>query len=235
MKLDRRGWFAGLTAVAGVGAAAFGVACIIPDQQIQVTVTGINTFPVRFVDAVPLDPAAACACFEDDDGFCECPLPAASGIPTYLDPSDPAYQFCSCNDNRVDDGRLYGTFLFVEDQDEDDEVYAAALLDWDQTLGESAFDFVAYRNYLDPGTALDLFSSSYESRVILRPRPYVRSITLINPQTQRFDLCNDAGRPVAPGVHTLSVIVTDRPWFKREGTTIGTDTGDFETMDALWY
>jgi hypothetical protein len=211
--------------VAGLGALGLGPACIIPDQDIRVVVTGVNDFPVRFVEGIPLDEAARCACQANQDGTCECPLPSATGLPTYLDPSDPGYQFCVCGDNRIDEGRLYGTSLFVEDQDEDDDIYAAALLDWDPTQGQSAFNYVAYRNYLDPGTPLDLFDSTYENKVILRPRPYVRSITMVDPQTQRFDLCNDAGRPVAPGVHTLTVLVTDRPWFKREGDAGETGLG----------
>jgi hypothetical protein len=224
----------GATAALAVGifaGGAIGLACIIPDQDIKVVVTGVNDFSVRFVEGIPLPEAARCACQVNQDETCgECPLPSATGLPTYLDPSDPAYQFCVCGDNKVDEGRLYGTSLFVEDQDEDDDLYAAALLDWDPTLGDHAFDYVAYRNYLDPGTPLDLFQSTYETKVILRPRPFVRSITLIDPQTQRFDLCNDAGRPVAPGVHTLSVLVTDRPWFKREGGPIGTDDDGPESM-----
>jgi hypothetical protein len=81
-------------------------------------------------------------------------------------------------------------------------------------LGEIAVDYVAYRNYLDPRAILDLYFSPFEAGVIKRPRPYVRDISLSDPDG--FDLCNGAGRPVGPGFHTLSIIVSDRQWFKRE-------------------
>lgn len=213
-----------------IGIACF--ACIIPDEDIQVLITDVNNYPVKFVEYIPLDEAARCAC----SASCECPLPGITGLPTYLNPQDPGFRFCVCGDNKIDEGRLYGAVLFVEDQDEvegvpSDSLYAAALLDWDPTLGNSAFDYVAYRGYLDPRKPLDIAYSSYESLVIKRPRPYVRSITLSD-QTGRFDLCNDAGRPVAPGVHTLSLIVTDRPWFQTEGASVepGETGGPVETM-----
>jgi hypothetical protein len=215
-------------ALALVGAAAVGVglACIIPDRDIQVRTSDINLYPVHFVEGIPLAEEARCAC---STTACECPLPDPIFLPTFLDPSDTAYQFCICGENKYDSGRLPGFSLFVEDQDEvdgepSDLLYAAALLDWDPTLLEPAFDYVAYRSYLDPRKALDPYYSSYESFVIKRPRPYVRSITLSD--SNGFDLCNGAGRPVGPGFHTLSIMVTDRMWFQRESTSVGTgDTG----------
>jgi len=225
--------WAKLALLVGAIGIGIGVACIIPDEDIQILITDVNNYPVKFVEGIPLDEAARCAC----SSSCECPLPGVTGIPPYLDPNDPAYQFCVCGDNEVDENRLYGIEFFVEDQDEvdglpSDSLYAAALLDWDPTLGDSAFDYVAYRSYLDPRRPLDLWYSSYESLVIKRPTPYVRSITLRDPQTGRLDLCNGAGRPLAPGFHTLSLIVTDRPWFQREGAEVEPeDTGEpFESM-----
>lgn len=210
-----------------VGAAGLGVglACIIPDNDIQVVIADANDYPVRFVEGIPLDEAAGCACADS----CECPMPSATGLPTYLDPSDGSYQFCICTEDKVDENRLYGVEIYVEDQDEldgapTDSLYAAALLDWDPTLGESPFDYVAYRSYLDPRKPLDLYYTSYETGVIKRPRPYVRSITLRD-LTGRFDLCNGAGIPLAAGYHTLTLIVSDRPWFQREAGTVDTEDG----------
>lgn len=219
--------FRKLLLLAGAAALGVGIACIIPDSQIQVLITDQNAYPVRFVEGIPLDEAARCACSEKT---CECPLPGAPGIPTYLNPEDTAYQFCVCSENKIDEKRLYGVEFYVEDQDEvdgvpSDALYAAALLDWDPTAGDSAFDYVAYRSYLDPRRPLDLSYSSYEQAVIKRPRPYVRSI-LMRDLTGRFDLCNGAGRPVGPGFHTLSLIVTDRMWFQREGAVA--ETGESE-------
>jgi hypothetical protein len=218
--------------VAAIATAGTGVACILPDVDIQVQVTNVNASPVRFVEGIPLDEAAACAC---SPNTCECPMPKQTGFPAFFNPEDPAYQFCECSDSKIDEGRLFGGELYVEDQDESDGVpsdliYAAALLDWDPTSGDSAFDYVAYRNYVDPRQSLDLFDSSYDTGVIKRPRPYVRSITLRD-IPGRFDLCNDAGRPVGPGFHTLSIIVTDRLWFQRDAQPV--DTSDDGSDDAI--
>lgn len=216
-----------MLALCGAAALGIGIACIIPDEQIQVLISDVNIYPVRFVEGIPLDESARCACSSTS---CECPLPGSPGIPTYLNPDDTAYQFCICSENKIDAGRLYGVEFYVEDQDEvdgepSDSLYAAALLDWDPTSGDSAFDYVAYRGYLDPRRPLDPWYSSYEQSVIKRPRPYLRSI-LMRDLTGRFDLCNGAGRPVGPGFHTLSLIVTDRMWFQQEGAVVETTEGE---------
>lgn len=201
-----------LATVAGL-ALALPFACIIPDRDIQVRTTDFNLYPVKFVEGIPLTEEASCDC----SAACECPLPELTFLPTFLAPNT-GYNFCVCSENKVDEGRLQGVFLFVEDQDEvdgepGDLLYAAAVLDWDPTLGVPATDYIAYRNYLDPSATLTLSYDSYENDVIKRPRPYVRSIELV--LGGRFDLCNGAGRPVEPGFHTVSFIVTDREWSVR--------------------
>jgi hypothetical protein len=214
-------------AVSGLFALAMGFACIIPDRDIQVRTTDFNLYPVRFVEGITLTEEARCAC----SPTCECPLPEFTGLPAFLDPSLPENRFCICGENKVDEGALPGVFLYVEDQDEVDGepadlLKAAALLDWSPTLGVPATDYVAYRDYLDPGSELFISVSSYENDVIKRPRPYVRSIELeLNAE---FDLCNGAGRPLEPGFHTLSFIVTDREWSKRV-----TDEGMEVTNDGV--
>jgi hypothetical protein len=225
--------------VLGALVIGIGIACIIPDRDIQVLTTDFNQYPVRFVEGIPLDMAARCACSPD---ACECPMPRFTDVPTFLDAEDPAYQFCICGDNKVDQRQLPGVVLYVEDQDDvdgepADSLYAVALLDWDPTSGDSAFDYVAYRSYLDSRLPLPLGSpSSYETLIIKRPRPYVRELTLVDVETQRFDLCNGAGRPVGPGYHTLSFMVTDRMWFQRPGTADADDEqleGSPVTLDGV--
>lgn len=223
VRMPRQAVFA--LAMGGVLALVIGFACIIPDRDIQVRTTDFNLYPVRFVEGIPLSEEAKCDC----SAACECPLPDLTGLPAFLDPNDARFQFCICSENKVDDGRLPGVFLYVEDQDEldgeeADALFAAALLDWSPTLGVPAFDYVAYRNYLDPGIPLNLSYSSYENVVIKRPRPYVRSIELT--LDDAFDLCNGAGRTLEPGFHTLSFIVTDRDWSRRisdEGMEVTND------------
>lgn len=213
-------------AASGVFALGIGFACIIPDRDIQVRTTDFNIYPVRFVEGIPLTEEARCDCSATT---CECPLPEFTGLPAFLDPNLPGNQFCICSENKVDLGRSPGAFLYVEDQDEldgepADLLYAAALLDWSPTLQVPAVDYVAYRDYLDPSTPLNLSYSSYENLVIKRPPPYVRSIQL--QLDDAFDLCNGAGRTLVPGFHTVSFIVTDREWSKRitdEGMEVSND------------
>ncbi|WP_146662250.1 hypothetical protein [Enhygromyxa salina] len=210
--------------------ASVGVSCLIPDHDIQVLTTDVNRYPVRFVEGIELSEEARCACSE---ASCECPMAPLTLVPPFLDPDDPAYQFCICGENKVDANRLPGVTLYVEDQDEvdgdaDDPVRAAALLDWDPTLGDTAVDYVAYRNYLDPREPLALYYSPFETSVLKRPRPYLRAITLSD--SEGFDLCNGAGRPVGPGFHTLSIIASDRLWFKRETQTGDTGTESMEVV-----
>lgn len=209
-------WRAAL--VAGAAALGIGIACLIPDRGILVLSSDFNRSPIRFVEGIPLEPEALCAC---DPVNCQCPLPELPALPYYLDPEVPTYQFCICEGDRVDTKRLPGVTLYVEDQDERedgsprDTLYAAALLDWDPTTGESPFEYIAYRRYLDPQSELELIGSisSYENLIIKRPRPYVREIPFNDESIGAgFDLCNDSGRAIEPGIHTLSVIATDRFW-----------------------
>lgn len=214
-------------------AVVIGLACIIPDRNIQVFTTDLNLYPVRFVEGIPVGEDASCACTD----ACQCPLPPLTGLPTFLDPEDPAYQFCTCNENRIDENRLRQVRLFVEDQDDEDgvakdNVYAAALIDWDPAFGDDPSTYIAYRSYLDPRLPLDPNYTSYETTVIKRPRPHLRSLTLSD-TSARFDLCNAAGVPVGPGFHTLSFIVSDRPWFEREPSSADTGEDEFEVMPVV--
>lgn len=216
----RRARLAASLGLLSAAVASLALACLIPDRGIIVlTNEDLNMSPVRFVEGIPLELEALRACDDDNE---VCPLPKFTGLPTLLDPADPAFQFCICSENRIDSKRLPALTLYVEDQDitgegdPRDTLRAAALLDWNPTLGDSPFTYVAYRSYLGPATELDLDFSFYETDIILRPRPYVRAISLSD-LTTRFDLCNGAGFPIAPGFHTLTFLVTDREWFTTPG------------------
>lgn len=218
-----RAWIVGLVVV-GATTAALALACIIPDTDIQVFSLDENANPVRIVEGIPLSEEARIAC---DANTRECPLPDQTNLPAFLDPTIESYQFCVCNEGRIDEGRLQGVSLFAEDQDEfdgepTDSLYAALLLDWNPTLGVPAFDYVAYRGYVDPGVELAKYYNSYETP-IKRPRPYVRSIDMID-DSDRFDLCNGAGKSLSQGFHTLTLIVTDQQWFQTAGGF--SETGD---------
>ncbi len=223
------------------------LACIIPDREIVVYSTEQNDHAVRFVEGIPLDVDAGCAC---NSNTCECPMPAEDSLPTFLDPSLADYKFCICSEGRVDDNRLNGFQLLVEDADEfegeaKDRLYAVALLDWDPSSGEPAFDYVAYRRQRDPRTPLpENAAYTYDTTVIKRPRPWVRAVNLFD-ENGRFDLCNGAGFAIEPGFHTLSVMVSDRFWFTTtpelnaesdtadESDTIGFEAPDPVTLDGV--
>ena len=215
--MSQRSWALRASLLAAAAALGLGIACLIPDRGVIVLSSDFNLNPVRFVERIPLETETLCAC---DATNCQCPLPEPTGLPTYLDPELAEYQFCICEGDRVDENSLGNFVLYAEDQDQfedgspQDLLYAAALLDWDQTLEASPFDFIAYRAYLDPQQELALAPVSPYENPIKRPRPYVRQLPLGNPDG-RFDLCNEAGRTLTPGVHTLSFIVTDRSWTER--------------------
>lgn len=224
----------GFVGTASASTAIVALACIIPDTDIQVFSLDSNANAVRIVEGIPLAAEARCAC---NPNTCECPLASQSGLPPFLDPTNDDYQFCICGENRVDGGRLNGVQLYAEDQDEfdgdaTDALYAVALLDWDPTLGFSAFESVAYRSYLDPRQPLDSYFSSYEDP-IKRPRPYTRAINLVD-ASGRFDLCNGAGTPLTPGYHTLTIMVTDQIWYQTPGGFVdtGSDTGSEDSSEG---
>ena len=218
----------GLPLCAGV--LGLGVACLIPDQLIVVESSDQNPSAVRFVEGIPLGEVANDACGG------ECPMATATALPYFLNPDDPAYQFCICSEDLQDAGQLPGAFLYAEDQDANNDgspadlLYAAALLDWDPTTGDPATEYVAYRSYVDPQKELQLASAgAYQTLIIKRPRPNVRTIPLSFNST--FDLCNGAGRIVGPGLHTLAIMVTDRPWTVRDPET--GDSSDSESTVTL--
>jgi hypothetical protein len=231
-----RTWLAPL-ALASSATALIALSCIIPDTDIQVFSLDSNASAVRFVEGIPLAADARCAC---NPNTCECPLADSPNLPPFLDPTRAEFQFCSCGENQIDDGRLAGVQFYAEDQDEldgqaTDDLYAVALLDWDPSAGFSAFEYVAYRGYLDPRQPLDSHFSSYEDP-IKRPRPYTRAINLVG-SDGTFDLCNGAGKTIEPGYHTLTLMVTDQSWYQTPGgfpdttstDSTGTDTGDEES------
>lgn len=201
------------------GSIGLGVACIIPDTRIQVRSSDENLNVVRFIEGVPLDEPARAAC---DEETLQCPMPDLADLPTFLDPAD--YPFCICAEDKIDANRLPGVTVQAEDADAEDELRAALILDWSPVDGDSAFDYIAYRNYLDPIQALEPVGGSYQNNVIKRTPPSVYSITLTD-TTGRFDLCNGAGRELSGGFHTLTLMVTDRPWFTTEPIDVGTEGG----------
>ncbi len=206
----------------GMGALGILVAsgCLLPDYGIRLRQEGDNLAPVRIVEPAETTAALRCACdpeacaaamdMSQDSGgdgveiTPECPLPPASGVPHLLDPNE--YPFCICPAGQTDSLALVGFELFVEDQDEDDTLYAAILLDAAEATSPPLA--VAYETYLNPGVPLQRVDGLYVP--LERPSPVLRRI-FIGDVNGRIDLCN--GEILSPGLHVATLLATDRPWF----------------------
>jgi len=189
-----------------------GCGCIVPDTQIQVQPNRTNPGTVRIVQGVALSDEANAACAEVP-GFAVCPLPSETIVPGLIDPDDQA--FCTCEGGGRDANALGGFDIFVQDPDVDgdgeprDTLLGAFLLDVEPGV-EPISQFVAYTNYFPTNRPALPYDPGYE-QAIERPAANLRSWRLGT--DSNLDLCNDNnGTSVGPGLHSLRLIVTDRPW-----------------------
>lgn len=196
---------------AGLLLAVLGCACIIPDTDIDVQPIRTNPGAVRIVQAVALSTQANEAC-ADEPGFQVCPVPPDTVVPGLIELENQA--FCVCEGGGRDGNALGGFQIFVEDPDVDDGIprdalLGALLLDVDPGA-ESLSPFVAYTNYFPTSPAQRSAAGTYE-QPIERPASNLQEWTVGLDTT--VDLCNDNnGTPLTGGLHSLRVIVTDRPW-----------------------
>ncbi len=188
--------------------------CIIPDTDIQVRPDFVNPGPVRIVQAVPVSDQANDACDAAAVELQECPLLPPS-VPFGLLGADTT--FCVCPD--ADNNALLSFDLYVEDPDADDAgnpvdtLLGVLLLDMPSSA-EDPSQYVAYTNLLsgtEPATNVKFGFGGYQDS-LERPTPLVRSWTL--GRDSGVDLCNGSGVDLRPGVHSLRVVVTDRPWYR---------------------
>lgn len=224
--------------------ALAGLACVLPDKEIEFEDEAIsNRNPVRLVEATMLTAEAELSCeTEPDEKYADpgtCPQPGVDPtdvFPHFLDPNhtrpdrdDPnrlirPFLFCSCLHDKADSNTLLYT-LYVEDQDEEsrsrdprDKIYAALLLDVPQ--GAVKPDrHVDYLRYVDPERQLDLSEAEYKPRRRRDPqlRELVLGIEVGGDDQIGLDLCNGGDAVLSPGYHSLTVMVTDRPWFQPPG------------------
>lgn len=195
-------------------------ACIIPDSGIVVEGEFENPGTVRIVEAVAMSPQADEACADVSVELAVCPLPPLT-LPFGLVGADAP--LCTCPAG--DDNRLGFVDIYVEDPDVDengdptDLIYGALLLDLPADADDPS-RYVAYENLLSPsdpavrftgGGAIGGYADSIE-----RPTPQLRSWTL--GRERGVDLCNDnadaPGGKLSVGVHSLRLVVTDRPWYR---------------------
>lgn len=198
--------------------AATSIACIVPDSKLRVEGDAVNPGTVRLIQAVQITDQAHAACREEAVDLSACPV-----VPETLPfgAIDPASPLCVCPGR---DGNALSFFdIYVEDPDTDedgrpkDAILGALLLD----LPAASVDptpYVAYANLFPTNVAaapVNLGFNSYTD-AIERPEPLVRRWT-IGAETP-VDLCNDnAAAPdgkLAPGLHALRLVVTDRPWYR---------------------
>ncbi|MBV1859269.1 MAG: hypothetical protein KUG77_12715 [Nannocystaceae bacterium] len=192
---------------------ALGCACIIPDTKIDVQPDRINPGAVRLVQAVAFSAQANEACAEEP-GFEVCPVPPDTVVPGLVALENQA--FCACEGGGRDGNALGGFRIFVEDPDVDDDgvprdtLIGAFLLDVDPDA-ESLSQFVAYTNYFPTSGAAQRSAAGTYEQPIERPASNLQEWTLGLDTT--VDLCNDNnGAALSAGLHSLRLIVTDRPW-----------------------
>ena len=200
----------------------------------------------------------------DEEAYAYCPQPGINPrdvLPHFLDPAytrtddddDSAiknpFVFCSCEEEGKRDSQTLYTTLYVEDQDEEprsrdpkDSIYAALLLDMPERARRPT-NYLDYQRYVDPGRALEFSALPYSPRK--RRDPQLRELVLgpsvAGDDQTGIDLCNGGSRVLEAGFHSLTVMVTDRPWFRPEDGGIGSahagvpDLANGATFDSITY
>lgn len=220
----RRGALVGaITLVVAVATSSLIGSCLVPDDDIQLDERG-NAHAVRFVERTALTLAAQCSCSPNPGEACDpgqdvsewspgsCPQVDGTGIPHFLDPA--VYTLCACE--TLDTLPYFE--LFVEDQDtvrnDDgqavprDDLYAVALLDFDPDTDDPT-QKVRYQTQLPPREELPkgppLNPLGQEARQL-------RQLLIGDLSEGLFNPCFENGQPLEPGLHELTIMVTDRFW-----------------------
>ncbi len=195
--------------------------CILPDDGIVVSDPQLlNRSAVRIVEPLRLSQEANDACDELDpdieNEICPQPPPNPEALlPHFLDPQE--YLFCSCPMGSVDSEAQPNFEIYVEDRDQDvdgnyDDIYAALLLDYTPE-NSKPYKSIRYREYVNPQDPIPQ-AGSYQP--LGRHNQTLRVLGLGNAD-RNFDFCNGAtDTALEAGFHTLTVIVSDRPWFTPE-------------------
>lgn len=202
-------------------------ACIIPDRDIGIDDGPGNPGAVRIIERAE-QPAEMLELCEADPAFCpqiERSLP--SGL---VRSSQGSFCICANGDNRA----LMPFRISVEDPDLEgdapkDTLYGVLLLDPDPFSANPQAQ-VAYENYLDKGWQGVAVENPYGPdgvRSEARDEAFVRVFRIDDGSEQgRVDLCNnESGNQVAPGLHNLQFMVTDRPFFTPESPEASTQYG----------
>lgn len=228
----RRGWTVALAALVG---------CIIPDRDIDTEEVQGNLGAVRIVEATNLPASFLAACDptkEDARQTCpQVPTGRRSGLVAERDEAGNILPYCVCPDGFMDSRTVPSFFIYAEDSDRDgpgpaDDFFAVALLDLDSDT-DAPQEALAYEQHFAPGTRGEPFTLSQLDEDTLDPidveaasgEPLLfASAAREDNGLIRFrfgknngvgaDLCNDDnGDRLPAGMHTLTIMVTDRPFF----------------------
>lgn len=230
----------GRLATPGLLACGMVCACIVPDRDIDTEVRG-NPGAVRIVEATTLAPSLLSGCDPaDNKTTANCPqVPTGrrSGLVAARDEGGNILPFCVCPEGTRDLRAIDEFFIYAEDPDripktgEAEPLVAVALLDLDPFTDEPQ-RFVAYEQQLEPGVTGERFRLDDLDPADLNPSDVDGPLSLLFASEDRFDnglsrfrfgknngdgtdLCNDDnGQPLTGGMHTLQIMVTDRPFFR---------------------
>lgn len=203
--------------------------CILPDREIEFESEFSNPGAVRIVEPAPRTADMIELCGADDNEvdnpeFCpQVPVGALrTGLVQLRDTSGSVLPFCVCPGE--DTRRLPEFFVYAEDPDRvrdgpADTLHAAALLDLDPA-SDAPQNYIAYEEHLQPGGEGELFDSVDDLPGFAVPGPQREDNGLWRFRFGKdggvgTDLCNDDnGDKLEPGLHTLQIMVTDRPFFQ---------------------
>jgi hypothetical protein len=194
--------------------------CIIPDAGISPERNSNNPGSVRLVQAVGVSGEANEACSDENPLFLTCPVVPDTVPFGLIDSLD--YPLCVCPDR--DGNALLEFDIFVEDPDlnhpeSQESILGAFLLDLPaaaEGVPDDPSIYLAYQNYLpptEPARSVPLDEGSYRDAIGRTP-PSLNLNGWVLGRDAGVDLCNDNDNTkLAPGMHSLRLVVTDRPWY----------------------
>lgn len=212
-------------------------ACIIPDRNIETEEIIGNPGAVRIIEPTNLPAEFIVQCEEERGPTCpQVPTGRRSGLVTMQDEQGLTVPFCVCPEGSSDTRVVEEFFVYAEDPDNaagnNEALFAVALLDLDPLTDEPQ-EFVAYDQQLAPGQIGESFSlfdldrttlnsvdldAQFESLLIPSEERQAGQMTRFRfgkNNGEGTDLCNDNnGQKLPAGMHTLQVMVTDRPFFR---------------------
>ncbi|MEX1369097.1 MAG: hypothetical protein AB1Z98_38575 [Nannocystaceae bacterium] len=200
--------------------------CILPDRGIRTESDVDNPGAVRIIETIPIVPALADACREaerSDPDYAQALLGCPQLPPTLPQGLVGGGPFCSCPGR--DRNTLPEFSLYAEDPDRrgdeaEDTLYAVALLDLDPVT-RAPQTFVAYPEQLNPGAPGNYITdrNDIDDNLVVasqgREDNGIWRFSFGRDGGEGTDLCNDDdGQTLAPGLHNLTIMVTDRPFFQ---------------------